>query len=159
VVIVGDGKLAQLVAQTLALTGCKLVVVGKHARKRELLERRGIETVEEPAGKFDVAIECSGEATGFAIARQALRPRGTLVMKSTYAGELTLNASSLVVDEITLVGSRCGPFAKAIDLLARRAVDVRSLIDAIYPLGEGMTAFGHAQRGGAMKVLVRCASG
>jgi len=157
VLVVGDGKLAQLVAQTLALTGCELVVVGKHARKRELLERRGIETVEKTSGKFDIAVECSGDASGFAIARRALRPRGTLVMKSTYAGELTLNASSLVVDEITLVGSRCGPFAKAIDAMASRAVDVRDLIEAVYPLADATTAFGHAQRSGTMKVLMRCA--
>lgn len=157
VVVVGDGKLAQLVARTLALTGCRLTVIGKHPRKRALLEKHGITTADAlPSEKFDMAVECSGNASGFAIARQALRPRGTLVMKSTYAGELTVNASSLVVDEITLIGSRCGPFAKAIDLLEARKIDVRELIDAAYPLDEAMTAFGHAQRGGAMKVLLRC---
>ena len=77
-------------------------------------------------------------------------------MKSTYAGELKVNASSLVVDEITLIGSRCGPFDKAIDLLAARKIDVRDLIDATYPLDKAITAFGHAQRSGAMKVLVQC---
>ena len=78
-------------------------------------------------------------------------------MKSTYAHDLTMNVSSLVVDEITLIGSRCGPFDKAIDLLASGKINVRGLIDAVYPLDDAMTAFGHAQRAGAMKVLVRCA--
>ena len=156
VVVVGDGKLGQLIGQTLSLTGCELLVIARHARKRLLLNNRGIHTTDTlPDTKFDVAIECSGSAEGFALARRALRPRGTLVMKSTYAGELTLNASSLVVDEITVVGSRCGPFAAALDLLAARRVDVRPLIDDVFPLADGVSAFGAAQRPGVLKVLVR----
>jgi threonine dehydrogenase-like Zn-dependent dehydrogenase len=122
-----------------------------------MLSERGIQTAQDiTAAKFDVAVECSGSAAGFAIARQALRPRGMLVMKSTYAGELTMNASSLVVDEITLIGSRCGPFEPALQLLAERRVDVRGLIEAIYPLEEAAAAFDHAQRPGALKMLVKC---
>ena len=156
VLVIGDGKLAQLIAQTVALTGCNLLVVGKHRRKRDLLERRGIATIDTiPPTKFDIAIECSGSPAGFALARQALRPRGRLIMKSTYAGDLTVNASSLVVDEITLIGSRCGPFAPALQMLAERRVDVRSLIDAMFPLDEAIEAFGAAQQPGALKVLVR----
>ena len=156
VLVVGDGKLGQLVAQTLALTGCRLLVVGKHRAKLALLERRGIETAETlPSHPFDVAVECSGNADGFALARRALRARGVLVMKSTYAGALTLNASSLVVDEITLVGSRCGPFEPALRLLAEGRVDVRPLIDAVYDLNDGLTAFEHAQRPRVLKVLMR----
>ena len=157
VLVVGEGKLGQLVARSLALTGCELLVIGKHPRKRSLLEAMGIKTADAvPAAKFDVAIDCSGNANGFAIARQALRPRGTLVMKSTYAGEMTINASSLVVDEITVVGSRCGPFQKAIDLLASRKIDVLNLVEATYPIDQAITAFGHARRSGALKVLVKC---
>jgi threonine dehydrogenase-like Zn-dependent dehydrogenase len=157
VLLVGEGKLGQLVARSLALTGCELLVIGKHPRKRSLLEAMGIKTADTvPATKFDVAIDCSGNANGFAIARQALRPRGTLVMKSTYAGEMTINASSLVVDEITVVGSRCGPFQKAIDLLASRKIDVQNLVEATYPIDQAITAFGHARRSGALKVLVKC---
>lgn len=157
VLIVGDGKLGQLIAQTIALTGCRLLVTGRHASKLELLARRGIETATGvPVGRrFDVAIDCTGNAAGFAAARGSLRPRGTLVMKSTYAGDLTVNASSLVVDEITLVGSRCGPFAPAVDLLARRAVDVRPLIRETYALRDGLRAFEDAQQPGALKVLLR----
>lgn len=156
VLVVGDGKLGQLIAQTLALTGCRLLVAGRHRAKLDLLHRRGIETVEgTPVGRFDVAVDCTGNADGFAIARAALRARGTLVMKSTYAGDLTVNASSLVVDEITLIGSRCGPFAPALRLLEQRAVDVRPLIQNTYPLAGALDAFAEADRRGAMKVLVR----
>jgi threonine dehydrogenase-like Zn-dependent dehydrogenase len=112
VLVVGDGKLGQLIAQTLCLTGCDLLVVGRHPAKLALLSARGIATGAVEAvspGAYDVAVECTGDPEGFALARQALRPRGTLVMKSTYAGALTLDASKVVVDEITLVGSPAGP--------------------------------------------------
>ncbi len=158
VLVVGDGKLGQLVAQTLALTGCRLRVIGRHRNKLELLERRGIATAAPDAvraGQCDVVVDCTGNGEGFALARKAVRPRGTLVMKSTYAGDLTVNMSSLVVDEITLIGSRCGPFPSALRLLEQRSVDLRGLVDATYPLDEAVTAFGHAQRPGTLKVLVR----
>ena len=155
VLVVGDGKLGQLVAQTLALTRCHLMVVGRHREKLDLLKGRGIKTADAPTGKFDIAVDCSGNQGGFAIARAALRPRGTLVMKSTYAGNLTFNASSVVVDEITFIGSRCGPFAPALRLLAEKAIDVRPLLQATYPLQEALTAFDHAQRPGALKIAVR----
>ena len=144
VLVVGHGKLGQLIAQTLALTGCKLTVRSRSAAAMPPLSKT-----------FDVAVECTGNAEGFAIARNALRPRDTLVMKSTYAGNLNVNASSLVVDEITLVGSRCGPFAPALALLAEHMIDVRPLIHASYPLDDALTAFEHAQRRGTMKVLIR----
>ena len=157
VLLVGDGKLGQLIAQSVALTGCRLLALGRHRSKLDLLARRGIETAEVvPEGRrFDIAIDCTGNAEGFAIARKALRPRGTLVMKSTYAGDLTVNASSLVVDEITLIGSRCGPFAPALRLLESRAVDVRPLIRSTFPLAEGVAAFAEAQKPGALKVLLQ----
>jgi threonine dehydrogenase-like Zn-dependent dehydrogenase len=157
VLVVGDGKLGQLVAQTLALTGCGLCVVGRHDAKLGLLAARGIDTTRDDGvdpRAFDVAVECTGNPDGFSIAQRALRPRGTLVLKSTYAGALTLDASSVVVDELTLVGSRCGPFAPALDLLAERRVSVESLIHARYPLAQATTAFEHAQRRGVLKVLV-----
>jgi threonine dehydrogenase-like Zn-dependent dehydrogenase len=155
VVVIGDGKLGQLVAQVLT-AACDLLVVGRHPRKLALLAARGVRTADAAApGAFDVAVECTGDARGFAVARAALRPRGTLVMKSTYAGALSLDAASLVVDELTLVGSRCGPFAPALRHLAARRVDVAPLIDARYPLAEGLAAFAHAQRPGALKVLLQ----
>jgi threonine dehydrogenase-like Zn-dependent dehydrogenase len=157
VVVVGDGKLGQLVAQTLALTGCALLVVGRHDAKLALLAARGIETGRADRvtrGKFDVAVECTGNPEGFAVAQRAVRPRGTLVLKSTYAGALTLDAAAIVVNELTLIGSRCGPFAPALRLLAEGRVAVEPLIHARYPLAEAVTAFQHAQRPGVLKVLL-----
>ncbi len=157
VLVVGDGKLGQLVAQTLALTRCTLLVVGRHNSKLALLETRGIETAHADRamrGEFDVAVECTGDPEGFAVAQRAVRPRGTLVMKSTYAGALTLDASAVVVQELTLVGSRCGPFAPALRLLVEKRVAVEPMIHARYPLGEALTAFDHAQRPGVLKVLL-----
>ncbi len=158
VLVVGDGKLGQLVAQTLALTGCDLLVIGRHHDKLEKLESRGIavgfEDIVSPRS-FDIAVECTGNPDGFNLALTGLRPRGTLVLKSTYAGKLTLDASALVVDEITVVGSRCGPFAKALDLLSQKKVDVTSLIETCYPLEEGLAAFSHAQQRGTLKVLLK----
>jgi threonine dehydrogenase-like Zn-dependent dehydrogenase len=157
VLVVGDGKLGQLVAQTLALTGCDLLAVGRHQHKLANLAARGIKTGLADAvtdRAFDLSVECTGNQEGFAIARRALRPRGTLVLKSTYAGHLTFDASSLVVDEITLIGSRCGPFAAAIEVLAAGKVDVEPLIQARYPLSEGLKAFARAQERGVLKVLL-----
>jgi len=157
VVVVGDGKLGQLVAQTLALTGCGLLVLGRHDGKLALLASRGIATARGDTaerGVFDIAVECTGNPEGFAVAQRALRPRGTLVLKSTYAGALTLDASAVVVDELTVVGSRCGPFAPALGLLEAGRVAVEPLIHARYPLAEAPAAFAHAQRPGVLKVLV-----
>ena len=157
VLVVGDGKLGQLVAQTLALTGCNLLVVGRHQDKLANLAARGIQTGQPDAvteRAFDLSVECTGNPAGFEIARRALRPRGTLVLKSTYAGQLTFDASSLVVDEITLIGSRCGPFPAALQVLASGQVDVEPLIHARYPLTEGLAAFERASTRGVLKVLL-----
>jgi threonine dehydrogenase-like Zn-dependent dehydrogenase len=157
VLVVGDGKLGQLIAQTVALTGCDLLVVGRHPEKLELLSSYGMRTgsaQDVKPGAFDIAVECTGNPDGFALARVGLRPRGTLIMKSTYAGQLAFDASSIVVDEITLVGSRCGPFPLALQLLAEKQVSVEPLIHARYPLSEALSAIEHAQRPGMLKVLL-----
>jgi threonine dehydrogenase-like Zn-dependent dehydrogenase len=157
VLVVGDGKLGQLIAQTLALTGCELLVIGRHQEKLVNLAARGIKTglANSVTDKyFDISIDCTGNPEGFNIARRALRPRGTLILKSTYAGNLSLDASSLVVDEITLIGSRCGPFAPALELLATGKVEVQSLIHAYYPLSQGLDAFEKAKTKGVLKVLL-----
>lgn len=157
VLVVGDGKLGQLISQTLALTGCDLLVVGKHKDKLQNLAARGIKTglADDVKDKyFDISVDCTGNPEGFATARRALRPRGILVLKSTYAGNLSIDASSLVVDEITLIGSRCGPFTPALELLATNRVDVEPLIHSHYPLSEGLAAFEKAQTKGVLKVLL-----
>ena len=161
VLVVGDGKLGQLVAQTLALTGCDLWVIGRHPEKLANLAARGIQTgleTDVTERSFDLAVECTGNPQGFDLARRCLYPRGILVLKSTYAGKLTLDASALVVDEITVMGSRCGPFAPALKLLEQEKVDVKPLIQGRYPLEQGLKAFEMAQKRGILKVLVEMSS-
>jgi len=158
VLVIGAGRLGQLVAQTLALTGCELTVAARHPHARELLEKRGVRVIEVsqiPERQMDVVVEASGSPQGFALARQAVRPRGTLVLKSTYAGEVQAHFSSLVVDEITVIGSRCGPFAPALRLLENRQVDPLPLIAARYPLEEALPAFEQAAQAGVLKVLLQ----
>lgn len=160
VVVLGDGKLGLLVAQVLALTGCHLVAVGRHRDKLAILARRGIQTqVREQgiAGNADVVVDCTGRVEGFQAARALVRPGGTLILKSTYYGHVEADLSSLVVDEIQVVGSRCGPFPAALRLLAKGWVDVAPLIEAEYPLDEALKAFEHAGRRGTLKILVRMA--
>jgi threonine dehydrogenase-like Zn-dependent dehydrogenase len=160
VVVVGSGKLGSLVAQTLALTGCDLLAVGRNPATLAPLAARGIRTATADSfaqGRADVAVECTGNPEGFALARQAVRPRGTIVLKSTYHGDLALNVAMVVVDEITLVGSRCGPFAPALDLLSRAAVDVGPLLAARYPLRDAAAAYEHAARPGTLKIVIDAA--
>lgn len=161
VAVIGDGKLGLLCAQVLATVPCDLTAIGRHANKLEILRRRGIQTEIASAStgtprarQFDVVVECTGSAAGFDAARQMLRPRGTLVLKSTYQGLPQANLTMLVVDEITVIGSRCGPFAAALRLLEQKRVDVQSLIHARYPLSQGAEAIEHAQKAGVLKVLL-----
>ena len=172
-IVLGDGKLGLLCAQVLTLTGCDLTVVGHHQEKLDILVRRGIPTalgdeLVEPGA--DLVIEATGHSGGYAAARRLVRPRGTIVLKSTYHGspdadDSTARLSSLkselaevltmvAVDEVTLAGSRCGPFAPALRLLERGLVDVAPLIQARYPLNEALVAFEHASHPGTLKVLV-----
>jgi len=157
VLLVGAGRLGQLIAQTLALTGCDLRVVARHERARSLLRARGIGIIGEDEiapRRWDVVVEATGSPQGFGLARQAVRPRGTLVMKSTYKGELSVNFSSVVVDEVTIIGSRCGPFEPALRLLEKGEVDPTALIDARFRLSESLAAFERAAQPGTLKVLL-----
>ena len=160
VAVIGDGKLGLLCAQVLALTGASLVLVGKHSSKLRIAERRGIETA-TPAkagkrkGQFDVVVEASGAAAGFGLALDLLRPRGKLVLKSTFHGKTELDAARIVVDEISIVGSRCGRFTPALDLLKKAAIDVDSLISEEYPLSNAIHAMHRATTRGVLKVLLR----
>lgn len=164
VVVLGDGRLGMLAAQVLALTGCDMLVVGRHADKLAQLANLQIATArsEDTAslrawGRYaDVVVEATGTPGGFAQAREIVRPGGTLVLKSTYAGRaLPVNLSDLVVDEITVVGSRCGPFAPALRHLASGRVRTEMMVNACYGLDEGVAALAHAGRPGVLKVLIR----
>lgn len=157
VVVLGDGKLGLLVAQVLAAAGCTPTVAGKHARKLALAQARGIATAalsDLPRKAFDVVIEATGSPAGMHAAIELARPRGTIVLKSTYHGKLELDAAPLVIDELTVVGSRCGPFEAAIPALASAAVDPDPLIDAVLPLAQAEAAFARAAEPGVLKVLL-----
>lgn len=157
VLVVGAGRLGMLIAQSLKLTGCDLHVAVRREEPARLLAEYGIETVyvqEVVENSADLVVEVTGAPGGFELSRKALRPAGTMVLKSTFAGDVSLNLSALVVDEITLVGSRCGPFEPALRLLAQGLVDPRPMIDARFKLSEGEAAFEKAAEHGVLKVLV-----
>ncbi len=156
VAVVGDGKLGLLVAQVLRLTGCDLTVVGRHPERWDMLRRQGVQATQVAALReqrsFDVAVDCTGQPGGLATARQLVRPRGRLLLKSTFHGATELDLAPFVVDEITIIGSRCGPFGAALRLLERGLIETAPLITAIVPLDEAEAAFDAAR--GALKVLV-----
>jgi threonine dehydrogenase-like Zn-dependent dehydrogenase len=157
VLLIGAGRLGQLIAQTMVLTGCDLRVVARHPHQKSLLAGRGIRLLNEgdvQHWRYDVVVEATGSPSGFELARMALRPRGVLVLKSTYKGDMTVNFSSIVVDEVQLIGSRCGPFEPALRLLVNRQVDPTLLIAGEYKLGEGLKAFKDAEVTGMLKVLI-----
>lgn len=158
--VIGDGKLGLLCAQALRLAGADVLLVGKHQSKMAIAARRGIETAlpddaADGGRTFDLAVEASGAESGFALALALLRPHGTLVLKSTFKGATAIDASRLVVDELRVVGSRCGRFAPALELLQRDAVDVASLISEQFPLSDGLRAMERAAERGVLKVLLR----
>ncbi|MBF0215201.1 MAG: alcohol dehydrogenase catalytic domain-containing protein [Magnetococcales bacterium] len=159
VVVIGDGKLGLLVAQVVALTGCELWVIGRHVRKWPVLEARRIPVLLEsalPDGlRVDWVMECSGRPEGLALARRLVRPRGRVVLKSAHLVPLSVDLAALVVDEISWIGSRCGPFPAALRLLERELVTVEPLIEAVYRLDRAMSALEHANARGALKILLQ----
>jgi threonine dehydrogenase-like Zn-dependent dehydrogenase len=159
VAIIGDGKLGILCAFALSLKSKNTVLVGKHREKLNLAGKRNIEGILLPdAAKlnrsFDVVVEASGSESGFATALDLLKPRGKLVLKSTFQGKTNLEMWRVVVDEITIAGSRCGRFAPALRLLESRLVTVDDLITEEFPLAEGVRAMTRAAEKGVMKVLL-----
>ncbi len=167
IAVVGDGKLGLLCAQVLRLPGCAVSVVGRHPERWALLDRQGIAGIQADhadaphiqalAGSFDVVVDCTGNASGLATARRLVRPRGRLVLKSTFAAESSFNLTMVVVDEIQLLGSRCGPFAPALRLLQRGLVETEPLIVDQYPLHNGLQAFDAAAH--RLKILLEVTHG
>ena len=159
VAVIGDGKLGILCAQSLALASKNVYLIGKHKDKMRIAEKQGVTGVLlENAPKlnrtFDVAVEASGSESGFATTLDLLRPRGKLVLKSTFQGKPTWEAWRVVVDEITIVGSRCGRFAPALELLRDKKIDVESFISEEFSLSNGVKAVEKAGEKGAMKILL-----
>lgn len=159
--VIGDGKLGLLCAMSLRLKCDHVVNIGKHRSKLDIAASAGVETLlvndlkDAHVKGFDVVVEASGSESGFATALELVRPRGTIVLKSTFHGTPTWNASRVVVEEITVVGSRCGRFAPAVELLASGRIDVSRLIDSEMPLSDGVNAMNEASRKGALKILLR----
>jgi threonine dehydrogenase-like Zn-dependent dehydrogenase len=159
VAVIGDGRLGLLVAQVLKSEGCRVLLIGKHERKLSMARGLGIAAVRrdalEPGRRFEVVVEASGSPSGLQEAIGLIRPRGTIVVKSTYHGAAQVDLSRIVVDEVTVIGSRCGPFPRALEALAKGAVSVRELVDGVYELEKWQEAFASAQRPGALKVMLR----
>ena len=162
VAVIGDGKLGLLCALALAAAGHAPVIVGKHPAKLARAARRGLATVLatdvlDRARSFDVVIEASGHASGFALALELLRPLGTLVLKSTFHGQTPIDAARLVIDELRVVGSRCGRFAPALDLLARHAIPVDDLVTDVVSLDHAAAALARAGEPGVLKLVLATA--
>ena len=159
VLVVGDGSLGLQISWVLALSGAETHLAGHHPEHLALARPRGVETFlsdDLPPGDYDLVVEASGSPTGLDLALARVRPRGTVVMKSTYVGRYPLDPAALVVPEVSLVGCRCGPFAGALRLLRDGRVDPRPLIHRTFPLARGLEALAWAQRPGVLKVLIDC---
>ena len=159
VAVIGDGKLGLLCIRSLASLSNNLFLIGKHPEKLKLGKSSGAETIlsadaEKLARYFDIVVEASGSESGFASAVDLVRPRGKIVLKSTFHGRPSWEAWRVVVDEITIVGSRCGRFAPALELLSKRNVDVSDLITERFGLSDGVAAVAAAGRSGVMKVIL-----
>ena len=155
VAIVGDGRMGLLVAQVIKTASPKVTVFGRHNSKLAVARTLGLATAittDSESRRFDIVVDVTGRPEGLTRALELVRPRGTVVMKSTFHGEAPIVSWPIVVDEVTLVGSRCGPFAPAIELLASHAIHVKPLISRVAPLEDYESAFAEARH--ALKVLL-----
>lgn len=162
--VLGDGKLAQLIVRVLRTKIPRVVMCGRHGKKLALARTAGIETMrvrgdmsdlKKIKETFPLLVEATGSPTGLALAQQMTEPRGTLVLKSTFHGAAPVETWPIVVKELTVLGSRCGPFAKALALLRTGKVDPRPLITCTFPLADAEKAIQFAQKPGVMKILLR----
>jgi alcohol dehydrogenase len=159
VAVLGDGKLGLLISQVLRAQGCRVIQFGRHREKLAIAERAGV-TVElsrehMPEGEFEWVVDATGSAAGLRTAVGMTQPRGTVILKSTVHGEVAVDTAPVIVNEITLVGSRCGRMEPALELLQRGKIDVRSMISEEYNLADAPAAFARAAKPGVMKVLLR----
>lgn len=158
-VLIGDGRLGQLIAQVLTSRGMRPLVIGRHEGKLRRLDRLGISCLAaseaRPRHDAHLVIDASGSADGLRLAMEFVRPRGMIVLKSTVAGGCDVNLSPLVVNEVTMVGSRCGPIGDALAALAQREIDTEGMITAEVPLKDGVRGVSLAQEPEALKVVVR----
>lgn len=159
IALVGDGRLAQLVALVLNLSCQNITCFGRHKNKLELLKKLGIKTKigidSDDIQKFDLVVEATGSNSGFAATMKLIKPRGTVILKSTLASKKNLDLTPMVINEVTVVGSRCGPFRPAINALASGMISVDDLIDSTYSLEKFQDAFEHAKKPDTLKVLLK----
>lgn len=159
VAVLGSGRLGLLVAQVLQTTGCDLEVIGRNELTLTFCERRGIRATAVQEAQLrpdrDVVVECTGSPAGFDLALKLLRPRGTLVLKSTYAAQAQVTLTPAVIHELTILGSRCGPFPDAIAALAQGAVDVESMVSRILTFDRAAEAFAMAADPRYIKILLK----
>ncbi|UCD36109.1 MAG: alcohol dehydrogenase catalytic domain-containing protein [Nitrospiraceae bacterium] len=158
VCVLGDGKLGLLAAQAIARTGCHITASGRHREKLSILEDAGIDTRINPEFRereFDVVVDCTGSPDGIRTALQAVKPAGTIVLKTTVASPCQIDLNQIVIDEISLIGSRCGPFDTAIRALEAGEINTERLVSGVYPLEDGLMAFDHAARKDALKVILK----
>ena len=158
IAVLGDGRLGNLCAQVMSSMADEVLVIGKHREKLALLDALGLKTAllsdDIPQRSFDIVVECTGSESGLPTALKLVRPRGTIVLKTTVAGTQTLAWAPFVIDEVTLVGSRCGPFDRALNALEHGLVDVEPLITDRFSLSNGLMALQRAQQKGVLKVLL-----
>lgn len=159
VCVLGDGKLGILAGQVLSETGCNLVVVGKHKEKLSILEKKGIKTelisTFSDKREFDIVVDCTGSISGIETAIMVVKPGGRVIIKTTIADRGLIDLNGVVINEISLIGSRCGPFPQAIKAIETGKIDVHPLISKIFPLEDGIKAFQYASRKGALKVILK----
>ena len=158
VAVLGPGKLGLLVAQVLSLAGGDVTVIGRRAASLALPASLALQTglsAHFKIAHFDLVVEVTGSSNGFQEALRLVRPLGTIILKSTIAGDNQINLTKIAVDEITVLGSRCGPFTPALRLLAQGDIQTQSLINAEFPLNEATAAFEKAAQPGVLKVLLR----
>lgn len=158
VAVLGDGKLGLLIAQVLQTSGLRVQQFGRHREKLRIAERSGV-TVEVsgdnlPRAAFEWVVDATGSAAGLRAACGMVRPLGTVILKSTVHGEAPLDTAPVIVNEITMIGSRCGRFEPAIELLRAGKIDVRSMVSDAMPLTDAAQAFGRAEQRGILKVLL-----
>lgn len=158
VIVLGDGRLGNLSAQVLARQCEHVLIIGKHDSKLALLNELGLRTCRldecSQDRQADVVVDCTGSESGLPLALKLVRPRGTIVLKTTVAGTQTLAWAPIVIDEVTIVGSRCGPFGRALVALEQGEVQVQPLISDRFPLADGLAALKRAQEPGVLKVLL-----
>jgi len=158
VVVLGDGRLGQLIARAVRDIAADVLLVGKHPHKLQLARDRDIETalLDEylPDRSADVVIDATGRPEGFQLAARSVRPLGTIVLKSTFAADGGMNLAPIVIDEVSVVGSRCGPFDAAIEALASGRVEVTDLISRRFELAHGVEALEAAGDSRNIKVLI-----